>query len=152
MSYVPPAKRTAVALANATSSTSSGTTEARWAKSVKPEHKTISISSLEDFPALVSTKSSTKSNMISHTGSMSLAEKLKKSVEEEKLVEAEKAEYEKENARKQAEYDKEYASIQARSLHKKLFRKYAEDISGNTHIENELHEEDEETYEEEFDH
>ncbi len=120
MSYIPPGKRT-------TDGSSSG-----WAKSVKPEHKTISISSLEDFPTLGSKKPTAepkKDSVISH--SVSLADKLKKKLEEEKRIEEEKSQYDKEMKQKALEYEREYAAIQARSLHKKLYRTYASDVSNN---------------------
>jgi hypothetical protein len=134
MAYVPPARRITTMLASGGAGATSG--DSRWAKSVKPEHKTISISSMEDFPALGGRKvvsEPKKDTVISH--SVSLADKLKKKMEDEKKVEEERTEYEKEMKQKALEYEKEYAAIQARSLHKKLYRTYGSDVSGNEYID-----------------
>jgi hypothetical protein len=134
MAYVPPARRITTMLASGGAGATSG--DSRWAKSVKPEHKTISINSMEDFPALGGGKTviePKKDSIISH--SVSLADKLKKKMEDEKKVEEERTEYEKEMKQKALEYEKEYATIQARALHKKLYRTYGTDVSGNEYFD-----------------
>ena len=135
MAYVPPAKRSILASAGAGITNISS--ESSWAKSVKPQHKTISISSFDDFPTL-----GTKKPLIEHakigvkSDSMTLAQKLKLKQEEERRIEMEREEYEKELQRKTIEYEKEYAAIQARTLYKKLYRTNPSEISTNTTNEN----------------
>lgn len=120
MAYVPPAKRIAESLAAGAEHSKSP-----WAKSVKPQHKSVSISSLEDFPALGKNPS-----VVSHVAnggagvgtSLTYAERMKKQLEEEKLAEETRILAEKKVAEEAEKQQYEYNKMRMNDLHKKLFR------------------------------
>jgi hypothetical protein len=150
MAYVPPTKRYIAVLdeseksADKDGSKSTGRFTSRkeeyvpakrndgWVKSVKVETKKVSIESMSDFPTLEkSTLVNTSASIpaggagISETAKpLTLAEKLRKKQEEEEKLEQKKKMEAELAAKKAAKEANEYTSIQARSLHRKLFRDY----------------------------
>jgi hypothetical protein len=103
-----------------------------WVKSVKVETKKVSIESMSDFPSLgkstiVSTSASIPvggAGLSEIAKPLTLAEKLRKKQEEEEKLEQKKKMEAEVAAKKAAKEAIEYSSIQARSLHRKLFRDY----------------------------
>ena len=101
-----------------------------WVKSVKPENKVVHLDSMTDFPTLMKETKNTESKVVGGAGeikqieskTLTFAQRLKKKLEDDKINE-EKKRMQEELALKKAEREAlEYSSIQARFLHKKMFR------------------------------
>jgi hypothetical protein len=101
-----------------------------WSKSVKHEHKTISITSMDDFPALQKPAGGAGIVVVPDVvakpvkKSLTLAEKLRKKIDEEEAEEERVMILEKEEIEKTNYSSVDHESIKAIALHRKLFRTY----------------------------